>query len=76
MVGALELRRYAEDMLGVPARLHDYQWEGVAFLYRTRAALLADEMGLGKTVQTAVALALTLSARNEMSRALIVAPRR
>lgn len=74
MVGALELRRYAEDILGVPARLHDYQWEGVAFLYRTEAALLADEMGLGKTVQTAVALALTLSARNEMSRALIVAP--
>ena len=74
MVGAIALRRYAEDMLGVPARLHDYQWEGVAFLYKTQAALLADEMGLGKTVQAAVALALTLSARNEMSRALIVAP--
>ena len=69
-----DLRRYAEDMLGVPARLHDYQWEGVAFLYKTRAALLADEMGLGKTVQAAVALALTLSARKELSRALIVAP--
>ncbi|WP_420616407.1 DEAD/DEAH box helicase [Candidatus Palauibacter sp.] len=71
---AAELRRHAEDMLGVPARLHDYQWEGVSFLYRNRAALLADEMGLGKTVQTAVALALTLSTRREMSRALIVAP--
>ena len=74
MTHALELRRYAEEMLGVPARLHDYQWDGVAFLYRTQAALLADEMGLGKTVQTAVALALTLSARNDMNRALIVAP--
>ena len=71
---AIELRRYAEDMLGVPARLHDYQWEGVAFLYRTQAALLADEMGLGKTVQASVALALTLSTRYEMSRALVVAP--
>ena len=73
-MGAPELRRYAEDMLGVPARLHDFQWEGVSFLYRNQAALLADEMGLGKTVQTAVALALTLSTRSEMSRALIVAP--
>ena len=61
-------------MLGVPARLHDYQWEGVSFLYRNHAALLADEMGLGKTVQTAVALALTLSTRSEVNRALIVAP--
>lgn len=61
-------------MLGVPGRLHDYQWEGVAFLYRSRAALLADEMGLGKTVQTAVALALALNAQNGMTRALVVAP--
>ena len=73
-MGTPDLRRCAEDTLGVPARLHDYQWEGVAFLYRNHAALLADEMGLGKTVQTAVALALTLSSRKEMSRALIVAP--
>lgn len=71
---ALELRRRAEDVLGVPRRLHDYQWEGVAFLYRSRAALLADEMGLGKTVQASVALALLLSTRNEMTRALVVAP--
>ena len=69
-----ELSRYAEDMLGVPARLHDYQWEGVAFLYKNQGALLADEMGLGKTVQAAVALALALRTRGEMSRALIVAP--
>lgn len=74
MVDTLELRRHAESVLGIPGRLHDYQWEGVAFLYRSRAALLADEMGLGKTVQTAVALALALNARSGMRRALVVAP--
>ena len=74
MPDASELRRLAEEQLGVPARLHDYQWEGVAFLYRSSAALLADEMGLGKTVQTATALALLLNGRNEIRRVLIVAP--
>ena len=69
-----ELRCRAEDMLGVPGTLHDYQWEGVAFLYRSPAALLADEMGLGKTVEASVALALLLNARNDLRRALIVAP--
>lgn len=68
------LRRLAESQLGVPATLHNYQWEGVAFLYRSRSALLADEMGLGKTVQTAVALALLLNGQSEVRRALIVAP--
>ena len=74
MRDAPELRRLAEGQLGVPARLHDYQWEGVAFLYRSPSALLADEMGLGKTVQAAVALALLLNGQSEVSRALIVAP--
>ena len=74
MTDILELRRRAEKRLGVPESLHDYQWEGVAFLYRSRAALLADEMGLGKTVQAAVALALLLSARNGVDRALVVSP--
>ena len=74
MATVMELRRCAEVMLGVPGRLHEFQWEGVAFLYRSRSALLADEMGLGKTVQASVALALLLSARNEFRRALIVAP--
>lgn len=74
MADTLELRRRAEEWLGVPGTLHDYQWEGVAFLYRSRSALLADEMGLGKTVQASVALALLLSGRNGVSRALIVAP--
>ncbi|MYA66635.1 MAG: DEAD/DEAH box helicase [Gammaproteobacteria bacterium] len=70
----LELRHHAEDMLGVPSRLHDYQWEGVSFLFRSSAALLADEMGLGKTVQASVALALLLNAKNDIRRSLIVAP--
>ena len=74
MDDALELRRRAEDWLGVPGKLHDYQWEGVAFLYRSPSALLADEMGLGKTVQASVALALLLNGQNGINRALIVAP--
>ena len=71
---ALELRRRAEDLLGVPEELHPYQWEGVAFLCRSPAALLADEMGLGKTVQASVALSLLLDGQKGMERALIVAP--
>ena len=71
---ALDLRHRAEEWLCLPGTLHNYQWEGVAFLYRSRSALLADEMGLGKTVQTSVALALLLSGRNEIRRALVVAP--
>ena len=70
----IALRRLAEEELGVPARLRAYQWEGVAFLYRSRSALLADEMGLGKTVQAAVALGLLLSGRSTIRRALIVVP--
>ena len=58
----------------MPTALHDYQWEGVSFLYRSRSALLADEMGLGKTVQTSVALALLLNGRSGVGRVLIVAP--
>ena len=74
MLNTLQLRRLAENQLGVPAMLHNYQWEGVAFLYRSHSALLADEMGLGKTVQTSVALALLLNGQNEIRRVLIVAP--
>ena len=74
MPDAGELRSLAESQLGVPKKLHDYQWEGVAFLYRSSSALLADEMGLGKTVQTAVALALLVNGNNDINRALIVAP--
>lgn len=71
---ASDLRRRAEEWLCLPETLHDYQWEGIAFLYRSRSALLADEMGLGKTVQASVALALLLNSQNEIRRALIVAP--
>jgi SNF2 family DNA or RNA helicase len=69
-----DLRRHAEKELGVPSSLHEYQWDGVAFLYRSRSALLADEMGLGKTVQASVALALLLHSRIGVRRAVIVAP--
>lgn len=68
------LRKIAERKLHIPKTLHDYQWEGITFLYRSRSALLADEMGLGKTVQTSVALALLLNEQNEINRVLIVAP--
>lgn len=71
---ALELRRGIEGRLRLPGELHPYQWEGVAFLYRSPAALLADEMGLGKTVQASAALSLLLDGREGMERALIVAP--
>ena len=69
-----EFRSLAENQLNIPSKLHSFQWEGIAFLYRSRSALLADEMGLGKTVQTAVALALLLNGNNDINRALIVAP--
>ena len=68
------LRRVAESRLAVPAPLHEYQWEGVYFLYQSSGALLADEMGLGKTVQTAVAISLLLDATNDVGRVLIVTP--
>lgn len=70
----VQLKRLAERELNVPATLHEYQWDGVAFLYRSSGALLADEMGLGKTVQTAVALAILLHRHDVVNRALIVAP--
>lgn len=62
-----------ERELDLPAPLRPYQWEGVSFLYRSRAALLADEMGLGKTVEASVALALALK-NPGVDRALVVAP--
>lgn len=75
MTDTSTLRRLAEKELGVPASLHDYQWEGVAFLYNSSRALLADEMGLGKTVQAAVATALLMTRHDQpVGRALIVAP--
>lgn len=69
-----ELRHVAEHELGVVAKLHDYQWEGVAFLCNSTSALLADDMGLGKTVQTVVALSVLLRRDPRVSRALVVAP--
>ena len=69
-----QLRHFAEAQLRVPTTLHDYQWAGISFLYRSQSVLLADEMGLGKTVQASVALALLLGGQSEINRVLIVAP--
>ena len=70
-----QIQSFAERYLRIPAKLHDYQWDGVAFLYRSQSALLADEMGLGKTVQVIIALALLINERkNGIDRALIVTP--
>lgn len=69
-----QIRRRAEEKLHVPTLLHNYQWEGVAFLYKSQSGLLADEMGLGKTVQTIVALALLMYTEKDVNRAIIVAP--
>ena len=74
MTDAANVRRRVEAELNLPAPLMPYQWEGVSFLWRSRAALLADEMGLGKTVQTAVAMALLLNGQSDVRRVLIVAP--
>lgn len=74
LTDAATVRRRVEAELSLPAPLLPYQWEGVAFLCRSSAALLADEMGLGKTVQAAVALALLLNGKPEVRRVLIVAP--
>ena len=73
-IDSLQLRRLAEEKLQVPALLHSYQWEGVAFLYKSHSGLLADEMGLGKTVQTAVALSLLMYGQDDVNRAIIVTP--
>lgn len=32
-----QLRQLGEKKLGVPATLHEFQWDGVAFLYRSHA---------------------------------------
>ena len=71
---ATGLQVRAETELRLPARLHPYQWDGIAFLYASGAALLADEMGLGKTVQAAVALSLLLNETGGVGRVLIVTP--
>ncbi len=53
--------------------LRDFQVTGAKFLAARRSALLADEMGLGKSVEAIAALDL-LAKRNQLRRALVVAP--
>jgi SNF2 family DNA or RNA helicase len=69
----LPVTSIAEQTLGLPSPLREYQWNGVRFLTERDSALLADEMGLGKTVQVAVALSILFRA-SAISRALIVVP--
>jgi SNF2 family DNA or RNA helicase len=59
--------------LRLPAALRRYQWAGVHFLLKNKAALLCDEMGLGKTVQTVVAVRLLKRSRR-CGRVLVVVP--
>ena len=59
---------------GLTGALYNYQKLGVMFaLANGRGVLIADEMGLGKTLQ-AIATALFLKERGEISEALIVVP--
>ena len=74
MANESELKSLVRKRVSIPSDLHEYQWQGVSFLYNSPAALLADEMGLGKTIQTIIALTLLLKSENEVQRALIVAP--
>src|SRR5947207_13001629 len=67
------LKRILGPEIASGSPLRPYQWEGVAFLARSQAALLADEMGLGKTVQAAIALRWVLHLK-DCNRALVVAP--
>ena len=60
----------AEQELIMPFEPFGYQYEGIAWLFSSHAALLADEMGLGKTMQTITAIRLLLCAadrRDELS---------
>lgn len=70
-VATLDSRAFSH--LQLPSPLRAYQWQGVAFLARSEAALLADEMGLGKTVQAIIALKFSLK-RSQNARALLVVP--
>jgi len=59
---------------GLSGSLYNYQKLGVMFaLANGHGVLIADEMGLGKTIQ-AIATALFLKDRGEISEALIVVP--
>jgi SNF2 family DNA or RNA helicase len=60
--------------LVMPFEPFPYQYEGIAWLFSTKAALLADEMGLGKTMQTITAIRLLLRA-GQTRRILLCCPK-
>jgi len=58
----------------MPFEPFQYQYEGIAWLFASKAALLADEMGLGKTMQTITAMRLLLRS-GTAQRILLVCPK-
>ncbi len=64
----------AGQELIMPFEPFSYQYEGIAWLFSSQAALLADEMGLGKTMQTITAVRLLLRS-GQVRRILLVCPK-
>ncbi len=64
----------AGQELIMPFEPFPYQYEGIAWLFASHAALLADEMGLGKTMQTITGIRLLLRS-GQVRRILLVCPK-
>jgi SNF2 family DNA or RNA helicase len=58
----------------MPFEPFSYQYEGIAWLFSSQAALLADEMGLGKTMQTITAIRLLLRS-GQARRIVLICPK-
>jgi SNF2 family DNA or RNA helicase len=64
----------AGQELIMPFEPFAYQYEGIAWLFASQAALLADEMGLGKTMQTITAIRLLLRS-GQAKRIVLICPK-
>ncbi len=64
----------AGQELIMPFEPFGYQYEGIAWLFASQAALLADEMGLGKTMQTITAIRLLLRS-GQARRIVLICPK-
>jgi len=64
----------AGQELIMPFEPFPYQYEGIAWLFASDAALLADEMGLGKTMQTITGIRLLLRS-GQVNRVLLICPK-
>jgi len=64
----------AGQELIMPFEPFSYQYEGIAWLFSSQAALLADEMGLGKTMQTITAIRLLLRS-GQARRIVLICPK-